>query len=87
MHQDAVLIHCPMQGDIDGSVNISVLVSKEGILCPDGRITSIIVNMSTVDNYLHWSLLGEIYQYFDVADHVDAIIEQYCDYEVKEGEV
>lgn len=81
MQPEAVLVHCPMQGDIDGAVNASVLVSKEGINCPDGESAKILVCLSTVDNYLHWSLLDEIYQYFDVAGYVDRIKELYCDKE------
>lgn len=81
MHEEAVLVHCPMQGDMDGSVTARVLVSEEGVSCPDGKTARIIVCLSTVDNYLHWSLLDEIYQYFDMEGYVGRIKDLYCDNE------
>lgn len=63
MDGDSVLVHCPMQGDSKGLVTTQVvLCSRGGVLFPDQRPASVIVCLTTVDRYSHWSALYTIYK-------------------------
>ena len=72
-----MLVHCPMQGDEEGKVDIVIMVSGQGIECPDGKKAYIIVCLSTIDNYAHWGLLRTIYRYFETENHVEGILNFY----------
>lgn len=77
MHRKVMLVHCPMQGDEEGKVDVVIMVSGSGIECPDGKKAYIIVCLSTIDNYAHWGLLRTIYRYFETEDHVEGILNCY----------
>lgn len=77
MHRKVMLVHCPMQGDEEGKVDVIIMVSGQGIECPDGKKAYIIVCLSTIDNYAHWGLLRTIYQYFETESHVEGILNCY----------
>jgi transcriptional antiterminator len=77
MHPDVVLVHCPMQGNVDSKIDVSILLSSEGVTCIDGRRANIMVFLSTVNRYTHWNLLKDIYQYFDLQTHVDVVKKMY----------
>lgn len=75
--EEVLLVHYPMQGDEFGKVDVSIMVSEDGVECADGKLAYIIVGLSTVDNYEHWSVLQEIFWYFEIQDHVDGIRKLY----------
>ena len=77
MHRKVMLVHCPMQGDEEGKVDVVIMVSGQGIECPDGKKAYIIVCLSTIDNYAHWGLLRTIYRYFETENHVEGILNFY----------
>ncbi len=77
MHRKVMLVHCPMQGDEEGKVDVVIMVSGSGIECPDGKKAYIIVCLSTIDNYAHWGLLRTIYRYFETENHVEGILNCY----------
>ena len=74
MHKKVVLVHCPMQGDEEGKVDVEFLISEQGVSCPDGKRANIIVCLSTIDNYAHWGLLRTIYRYFETDSHIEWIL-------------
>ena len=76
-HPDAVLVHCPMQGEVGAKVDVRILVSREGVVCRDGARAGVILCLSTVDRYTHWNTLQEIYQYFSTPGHVDGVKQLY----------
>lgn len=84
LHPNVVLIHCPMQGEVDAQLDVRMVLSEAGVSCRDGRKAKIILCLSTVDRYTHWNMLLEIYQYFNTPSHVDGVLEMY-DGERKSG--
>lgn len=62
MDSESVLVHCPMQGDSKGLVTTQVVLSSGGVLFPDQRPANVIVCLTTVDRYSHWSALYTIYK-------------------------
>lgn len=86
MHRKVMLVHCPMQGDEDGKVDVVIMVSGQGIECPDGKKSHIIVCLSTIDNYAHWGLLWTIYRYFETDSHVEGILKCYEEEKEWKGE-
>jgi transcriptional antiterminator len=78
LNSDVILVRCPMQGEIHSRVNISIFVSEDGITFPEEMTGKIIIFLSTIDNYSHWSLLREIYSYFETQEHIKGILESFC---------
>lgn len=74
---DVLLIHCPMQGDPDAGVDLAVVVSEEQIEFPNCSGASVIVFLMTKDNYSHWTVLDEIYSYFQNRNRLTGIKELY----------
>ena len=68
MADDAVLVHCPMQGDEYGCVTTQAVVNREGIVFPDQRLASTVICLTTVDRYSHWSALYTLYKSFGSVD-------------------
>lgn len=79
VHPDVVLVHCPMQGEVEGRLDVRIVLSRSGVSCRDGRKAKVILCLSTVDRYTHWNMLQEIYQYFSTPNHVDGVLELYND--------
>lgn len=77
IQKDVVLIHFPMQSDINPSIDVCIAISSIGIRCPDGGDAAILVGLATKDSYTHWSELEGIYRYFSDQSHVDGI-KQLC---------
>lgn len=75
--EDVIIVRCPMQGAAHSHVEVCVCLSKEGVIFPDGLSGKIVLFLSTIDNYSHWSLLREIYDYFGTKEHVNGILENY----------
>ena len=75
---EVVLVHCPMQGEVGAKVDVRILVSREGVLCRDGRRASVILCLATADRYTHWNTLQEVYQYFSTPGHVDGVKQFYA---------
>ena len=61
MADDAVVVHCPMQGDACGRVAAQVVLAGEGAMFPDGKPVKAIFCLTTVDRYSHWGTLYAIY--------------------------
>lgn len=61
MADDAVVVHCPMQGDACGRVTAQVVLAGEGATFPDGKPVKAIFCLTTVDRYSHWGTLYAIY--------------------------
>lgn len=74
---DVLLVHCPMQGDPESSVDISVAVAGGPVDFPNCSGASVIVFLSTKDNYTHWGVLDEVYSYFHVKNRLNGILELY----------
>lgn len=74
---DVLLVHCPMQGDPEANVDISVAVAEEPVDFPNCSGASVIVFLSTKDNYTHWGVLDEVYSYFQVRNRLNGILELY----------
>ena len=74
---DAVLVHCPMQGEVDAQLAVRMVLSRAGVACRDGQRARVLLCLSTVDWYTHWNILQEIYQYFSAQGHVDGVLEMY----------
>ena len=73
-HPQVVLVHYPMQGEMNAVVDTRIILSEQGIMCEDGQKANIIVCISGVDHYSHWHALEDIYQYFERQNHVDEIL-------------
>ncbi|MEG2119403.1 MAG: PRD domain-containing protein, partial [Pseudoflavonifractor sp.] len=76
-HPEIVLVHYPMQGELDSKVDVRILVSRGGVVCQDGQKAQVILCLATCDRYTHWNMLQEIFQYFRTADHLDGV-KQMC---------
>lgn len=77
IQQNVELIHFPMQGDANPKIDVRIAFAPNGVVCPDGGITNILVGLATKDSYSHWAVLEEIYRYFSDQSHVDGI-KQLC---------
>lgn len=77
LHSDVVLVHCPMQGEVDARLDVRIVLSRSGVACRDGQRARVLLCLSTVDWYTHWNMLQEIYQYFGTQGHVDGVLEMY----------
>jgi hypothetical protein len=75
IQKDVVLIHFPMQSDIDPRIDVCIAISPKGLLCPDGDKARILVGLATKDSYSHWAELEAIYRYFSDQNHVDGIMQ------------
>ncbi len=73
LHPEVMLIHYPMQGEVNGKLDVRILVSEDGVLCRDGARAQVLLCLSTVDRYSHWNMLQEIYQYFSTPGHVEGV--------------
>lgn len=74
---DVLLIHCPMQGKAEMNVNLAVIVAGDTIVFPGGESASVIIFISTKDNYAHWQVLDETYKYFKTKKRLLGIKELY----------
>ena len=75
IHPDVVLIHCPMQGEVNVKVDFSMIVSDKRVKFPGGQNGKVMIFFTTVDNYSHWVLLDEIYHFFENDGFVRNLIE------------
>lgn len=75
IQKDVVLIHFPLQSDVNPRIDVCLAVSPKGLRCPDGDDAKIIVGLATKDSYSHWAELEAIYHYFSDQNHVDGIIQ------------
>ncbi len=75
MADDAVVVHCPMQGDACGGVHAQIVVSSgSGIVFPDRKRAKVVFCLTTVDRYSHWGTLYSIYTtYSDPARLADSL--------------
>lgn len=65
IQKNVVLIHCPMQGDMNRSVGFSVVVSETVIPITEYISGKIFIFFVTIDQRTHFALLKEIYDYCD----------------------
>lgn len=70
-----LLICCPMRREADSRPDLTVLVTEERTVFPDGNGGRLLIFLTTVDNYSHWPYLKEIYQYFDREQNIRGILE------------
>ncbi|MFV0411952.1 MAG: hypothetical protein ACK5L3_01620, partial [Oscillospiraceae bacterium] len=77
INAETVLVHCPMQGSVDSRIDVALLLASDTVVCGDGKKASILVFLSTIDRYAHWSVLKTIYQYFDSPSHISGIKQMY----------
>jgi mannitol operon transcriptional antiterminator len=75
IQKDVVLIHFPMQSDINPRIDVCLAISPKGVPCPDGSDARIIVGLATKDSYSHWGELEAIYHYFSDQNHADGIVQ------------
>lgn len=73
-----VVVHCPMQGEPEGRVCTSMVLSEEGVLFPDGKTAKIVICLSTINRYSHWGTLYELYNFFSDPSNVDLVVEEYA---------
>ena len=62
--KDAILIHYPMQGEQQREIKLLKMISEEGVVCPDGKKAYLILCLTTIDKYSHFSLLDEVYRFY-----------------------
>ncbi len=60
-----ILIHCPMQGIPGGDIDISMAACKEPVRFLNHMEGSLFIFFSTIDNYSHFKVLKELYDYVD----------------------
>lgn len=77
LHPDVVLVHCPVQGEVDARLDVRIVLSRDGVACRDGQRARVLLCLSTVDWYTHWNMLQEIYQYLSAQGHVEGVLEMY----------
>jgi mannitol operon transcriptional antiterminator len=79
IQRDVLLVHFPLQGDVNPKIDVCIALAPKGIRCPDGDDAKIIVGLATKDSYSHWAELEGIYRYFSDQSHVDGIkqLDQY----------
>jgi mannitol operon transcriptional antiterminator len=79
IQQDVLLVHFPLQGDVNPKIDVCIALAPKGLCCPDGGNVKIIVGLATKDSYSHWAELEAIYRYFSDQSHVDGIkqLDQY----------
>lgn len=73
IRQDVMLVHFPLQGDVDPKIDVCIVLAPQGVSCPDGNKVKIIIGMATKDSYSHWGELEDIYRYFSGKNYVDII--------------
>ncbi len=74
---EVLCICCPMQGESHRKIDISVVVSQNDIEFLDGNKGKILLFIATIDNYSHWSLLMDTYQYLENEEHIAGMIETF----------
>lgn len=68
--KDAVLVHYPMQGERDSEIKLVCLMSENGVKCRDGKVVHRILCLSTIDKYSHFTVLDELYRYYETRTRI-----------------
>ena len=75
--KDAILIHYPMQGEQQREIKLLKMISEEGVVCPDGKKAYLILCLTTIDKYSHFSLLDEVYRFYGKKTKITELVESY----------
>ncbi|SHO50616.1 BglG family transcription antiterminator [Anaerocolumna xylanovorans] len=70
IRKNILLIHCPMQGIPHGRIEIGLIASREPLTFLNDMEGKLFLFLSTIDNYSHFKILKELYDYLDNEDGI-----------------
>lgn len=73
---DVVVVRCPMQGDEGARVAAQMVISRDGVIFPDGEPANVVICIATINRYSHWGTLYSLYEWLSVPEHVSGLIRE-----------